>query len=227
MYHYLYLITFEDSMQYVGARSTTIKPELDAMYLGSGAKLPPRTRHTCTKQILKEFDTRQKLIEAEIKYIREHNCIKSKKYYNLVESTYDRHGEKTNGTHYLKGETKETSLAIQKANVKRFQYTGNNRTPAQLAHDQRLKETTKGIKNPSKGHKSVSNCSFVPWYYITPSGEYFEIYDKTKRDLAKTLGFTERQLIHRFHKTNMHKKGNRGIAKGWVFGNLPKNTESG
>lgn len=103
-------------------------------------------------------------------------------------------------------------------------YKGNNRTPAQLEKDRLHSIKLTGTKCPAKGHKGTTNCAFIPWYYITPEGQYNEVLDVTKKDYIKTgrLPFTERQLSHRFHYTNLHKEGKKGIFKGWTFGNLPR-----
>lgn len=216
MYHYAYLLTFVNGMQYVGARSTNLNPLLDTTYLGSGRALP-KDRHTINiprKQILKEFSTREALMVFEKDYIISNGCRRDPRWYNARSATYDRHGE----TPWNKG------ISIDRTNAgKTFseRYKGN-RTPAMIASHATTAERNRGVKNPDKGHLGTTNTAFIPWYYITPEGIYKEIFDVTKRDMAKELGFTERQIGHRFHYTNEHQKAKTLPLKGWTFGNLPK-----
>ena len=221
MNHYLYLITFNNSMLYVGAHSSVIKPEVDAMYLGSGADLPERTYKDCHKTILNTFDTREELLEAELQYIKDNNCVESSSYYNKRElPTFDRHGKTyPDEANIQRGRTKETHPYLKEAGKKRSLYKGENRTPAQKAYAERVTGVKQG-SNPLKGHNGTSNSGFVPWYYITPTGIYNEVYDITKRDFAKTIGLTERQLKNRFHSSNRHKPAKGLPCKGWTFGNI-------
>lgn len=226
MFHYNYLLKFSDGMQYIGCRSSSIKPELDTCYLGSGKGLPDRDKSNCTKVILAEFPTRDEAIKAEVKYILDHDCVNSPEWYNRCYSANDRHGktsDKCTGTKAmqskLKGRTAETHEYIRKANEKRKAYSGANRTPAQIEADKVRKEKSKG-KNPSKGHSSTTNPSFSPWYYIKDTGEKVIVSECTKKDYAPKLGITPRQLEHRFHHTNINKPAKQGKLKGWVFGNV-------
>lgn len=220
MYHYAYLLTFPNGKQYVGARSTKVLPKLDSTYLGSGRDLPYDRhdyRHLVNKVILKEFSTRKELIEFEEDYIINNKCIESNNWYNLKIGTYDKHGK----NHVNNGFTTESRIKASKT-IKKRNYVKGNRTPAQQAKDIKCSIQSTGIKNPAKGHKGTTNTAFIPWYYIDPNGNYVEVHNETKRDKAKQLGFTERQLIHGFHYTNEHKESNRLPRKGWTFGNLPK-----
>jgi predicted GIY-YIG superfamily endonuclease len=232
MNHYLYLLTFSNGKQYIGARSTKLKPELDTLYLGSGRALPKRTPQDCNKQILKTFNSRKELIKAEIQYIIDNNCIDSDNFYNLRKCTYDRHGttcEKT--SKILTGRTKQTHKYIENAAKKHTAYIGKNRTPAQIEKDKLHGDKIRGIKNKDKGHPGITNCAFIPWYYIDNAGNYYEILEETKEDFAKKLGITRRQLIHRFHYNNEHKpaKFSKKIPesiRGFTFGNLPRPTNT-
>ena len=221
MYHYAYLLTFQDNMKYVGARSTKIKPQLDSTYLGSGRGLPASrhdNRHNINKIILQEFNNREDLIKFEENFIITNNCVESNEWYNQRYSAYDKHSK----NHGSSGFTKESRKKAMDT-IKRRNYTKSaNRTPAQLAHDQWCSDNFTGIKNPAKGHKGVTNQGFVPWYYIDPEGNYVEVHNETKRDKAKQLGFTERQLEHGFHYTNIHQEARTMPRKGWTFGNLPR-----
>ena len=216
MYHYAYLLTFADSMKYVGARSTRLTPEMDTTYLGSGRHLP-KDRHTTNipiKQILREFSTREELMEFEKSYIITHECCSNKDWYNARAATYDRHGESP----WNKGLPIDRTKAAKTFSER---YKGN-RTPAMIAGHLSTAEKIRGTKNPDKGHKGTTNKAFIPWYYITPEGVYTEVFDKTKRDMAKEFGLTERQLIHGFHYENEHQRAKTIPRKGWTFGNLPR-----
>jgi len=230
MNHYLYLITFPDGMKYVGARSTNLLPELDACYLGSGKALPKRDRDTCTKQILRIFNSREELIQAEYQYIIDNDCVNSPEYYNLRSKTFDKHGIPDTSGPLLKGRSKHTHAYIEEANKKRVLYAGENRTPAQK-HRDKLATGKKLGPNPLKGHSGTDNTAFVPWYYIDSEGNYYEVLDTTKEDFAVKLGISKRQLIHRFHYSNRHKpakvSGRVPLAiQGFTFGNLPRPTNT-
>lgn len=229
MNHYLYLLEFSDGKKYVGARSTKLKPQLDTCYLGSGKALPT-DRSNCNKIILATYSSREELIRAEIQFIINNNCVKSDTYYNLRTSTFDKHGMGCTNTDFLKGKTKENTEYIRKANIVRRSYTGNNRTPAQKAHDESMRGVSTG-PNAAKGNPGISNPAFIPWYYITPNGDYHEVFDKTKQEFAKSIGATVRQINHRFIKENEHKQVHRTRGakplRGYTFGNLPRPTNTG
>lgn len=221
MYHYVYLLEFENGMGYVGMHSTSIEPELDTRYLGSGTALPPKDSIPCTKTILKTFDTREEAAQYEIDIIDLNDCVASPIWYNQRRSTHDKHGSNLSDEHRkLISET----MTGRKRPEYAAKYVGEGRTPAQVDGARRCAEKIRGTKNPSKGSPSVSNPAFIPWYFITPEGKYTEVFDITKKDYAEILGFTPRQLTHRFHHTNMHKAGTVKPFKDWVFGNLPEST---
>lgn len=210
-------------MKYVGAKSTNIKPELDTTYLGSGRLLPKDrhdNRHTVNKVIIGNFATRDELMEFERNFIIQNNCCKDTQWYNQRVKTYDLHGALGHNN------SKSTLASITQGLTMTKRYGNGFRTPAQIDGAKRMAVTNTGTKNPFKGHLGTSNSGFVPWYYITPMGDYVEVLDKTKRELAKELGFTERQLTNGFHHTNIHKKARTLPRKGWTFGNLPKPTET-
>lgn len=228
MNHYTYLLTFTDGMLYVGVHSTTIDPYLDESYRGSGSDLPKkRDKTVCTKKVLSTYPSREEAIKAEIQYIIDHACITSDQYYNKRLKTFDKHGQTAN-THTniqsmqskLLGRTKETHHYLATTSEKLKRYSGDNRTEAQKAADVRLSETMKGIPNPEKGHKGITNQAFIPWYFIDSEGNKTEVFDITKKDYAPLLGLTPRQMEHRFHYTNINKPKKTGILKGWIFGNL-------
>ncbi len=224
MNHYLYLLEFGGGMKYVGARSTHLIPSLDASYLGSGKALPPRTRSSCIKIILGVYPSRQLLMQAEIEFIVLNDCVKSKFYYNLRKQTFDKHGMADTSGPALQGRTKETHKYIREANKKRIQYTGQDRTPAQKVSDAKLRGVSTG-PNLAKGRPGVTNSGFTPWYYVDPTGNYFEMLHITRQEFAPTIGATPRQVGHRFHHTNIHKQAGRAATKvlrGYTFGCLPR-----
>lgn len=223
MYHYVYEITFLDDKKYIGCRSTVIKPELDTCYLGSGRYLPPdRTPQNCIKRIIATFNTRKEATDYEEYLIALNNAVKSNMYYNNRLHVYDKHGS------HLSEEHKKL-ISKQHRGVKRPEYakkySGSGRTPAQIAGSKKGAEKTRGIKNPKKGHPNISNCAFKPWYYITPNGEYYQVYDMTLKDAAKILfNVSVHQLTHRFSKENIDKpfKQKRNNLFGYTFGFLNK-----
>lgn len=213
MYHYCYLLKFPNGMQYIGARSTELKPELDTTYLGSGRALP-HDRHSMnvSKTILKTFGTREECMEFERSYIIEHSCHTSDDWYNQRTATYDRHGE----TPWNKGMT----MDFNPRPLFTERYGKGYRTPAQIAGAASMRAKLTGVKNPAKGKPGTANNGFKPWYSISPDGVYTEHTNETKQEFAAQIGVTPRQLIHRFHHTNEHKKARTKPLKGWVFGNL-------
>lgn len=222
MYHYVYLLTFFDGMRYVGAHSTKIKPELDTCYLGSGKALPPRSHKTCHKEILVEFQTREKAIAYEEAYIIQHECVESDHWYNLRHRVYDRHGSELSQEH--RDLISKTHTGRDRSGYGR-RYSGAGRTPAQRAGDIAAGLKIRGTKNPDKGREGVENGGFSPWYYITPDDQYVEVHDRTKQEMALELGFTPRQLGHGLHHTNQHIRATTLPRKGWTFGNLPRPTD--
>ena len=216
MYHYCYLLSFEDGMKYVGAHSTKIIPELDTTYLGSGTHLPKnRSIFTTSKIILATFETRKELIDYEINFIIENKCVESNEWYNKRTKTYDRYQQ----VPWNKGKTGLTNTH-SKTFIER--YCKGYRTPAQIAGAKRVGEKIRGTSNPAKGKPGIANSGFKPWYVITPNGEYKEFHDIPKQDAAHLFNVTARQLGHRFHYTNEHKAAKTLPLKGYVFGNLPK-----
>lgn len=219
MYHYVYLLEFNNGMKYVGLHSTVIKPELDTCYLGSGKALPYRTPDTCKKTILKQFESRLQAYEYEANLIQEWDCVASPNFYNLRYKTHDKYGSVLSDEH--KKLISNTHKGRKRTEYGK-KYSGAGRTPAQKDGDRRAGEKIRGTKNPAKGIPGIFNNGFIPWYYITPQGDYHEMYEITKQDFAPTIGVTPRQLIHRFHYTNEHKPAKGKPLKGWTFGNLPR-----
>lgn len=226
MYHYVYELTFSDGKKYIGCHSTTIEPELDTCYLGSGKYLPKdRTPQTCTKRIVATFSTRKEATDYEEYLITLNNAVKSEDYYNARLHVYDKHGS------HLTEEQKEYFRKLytgRKRPEYAAKYKGSGRTPAQIAGAKRGGLKMRGTKDPRKGKPGVKNNSFKPWYYITPSGEYHEVYDLTLRDACKKLfNVSEHQLEHRFYKDNIHKKMKRkgNNLYGYTFGFIPKPTD--
>lgn len=221
MNHYTYLLEFTNGMRYIGCRSCSTEPEYDVLYLGSGSALPEK--RDCIKTIIGIYETRAEARNAEISFIKENDCVNSTSYYNLRLATYDKYGIPCN-VDVLKGRTKENTEYIRQANVKRSFYRGNNRTPAQVAHDKRMRGVSTG-PNPAKARKGTDNHGFTPWYSISPDGVVTQYFDKTKQEMAESFGVTPRQLGHRFHHTNIHRPAKTTPLKGWVFGNIDTDSE--
>lgn len=223
MYHYTYLLEFDDGMKYVGVHSTTVQPHLDTRYLGSGRKLPPRDSSSCTKHILGTYPDRASAVAAEVDYIDAHDCCASPEYYNVRRATFDLHGRTKDDTPGIA----QTAMKLRGRTHNRdssscIYLTGDDRTPAQKVGQERMRAALTGQKNPAKGRPGVKNNGFRPWYYITPEGEYVEVHDRTKAEVAPELGMTPRQIAHGFHHSNMHKRAKTLPRKGYVFGNLPR-----
>lgn len=225
MNHYVYLLEFQNGKKYVGMSKTHLDPELDACYLGSGGNLPKdRTYLNTKKTILGVYKNREEALQKEISEIRSRNAVKSDEYLNMRESCHERYGSKLTEEH--KKQISERQLGRKRPEYK-GKYLKGSRTPAQQANDLRMSIEFRGIKNPDKGLSGIENNGFKSWYYITPEGEYVEVHDKTKQELASYFGLTYRQLVNAFHYTNEHKKARTKPRKGWTFGNLPRPTDVG
>jgi len=235
MTHYVYKISYNNGMHYIGARSCKCLAIEDTKYQGSSKVIPNSIKCTGSKVILKEFSSREEAISYECDLHSEHNVALNPLYYNQVKQTSskfdqqgctaDTHKHVASMAHKLRGRTAESHEYIAKANTKRKQYVGDNRTEAQKLGAIKVGDWNRGRKNPLKACKGSSNGGFNPWYYITPDGEYIEVHTVTKQDFAQTLGATARQLGHRFHYTNEHKRAGSRATKplrGYTFGNIPK-----
>lgn len=227
MYHYTYKLTFPSGMQYIGLRSCKWHPTLDETYLGTGRALPSRSLHSCTKEILAIFPSRELARAHEISLIDKLDCVCSPTYYNLKRSTTDLFGRTSKSHEHVKntalknkGRTKHTHeyLALKGKEFSE-KYTGESRTPALKRADANKLGKSLG-SNPLKGHSGISNCAFVPWYFVKPSGEITIVSSITKQDYAAKLGITPRQMQHRFHYTNIGLPAKQGPMKGWIFGHV-------
>lgn len=217
MYHYAYVLEFENNMKYLGARSYHLPPHLDTTYLGSGRGLPADRKDNpdkVFKLVIAEFDTREALMAFEREKIEELGCCEDPIWYNMRKATYDRHGEEP----WNKGKTVDRTKAAATFSAR---YKGN-RTPAMIKAHAETAEKNRGVPNPDKGHKGTDNCAFNPWYYITDAGVYVEVHDTTVTDMATQLGFTYNQLVQRMRAKNAHKVAKKGGTKGWAFGVLPR-----
>ena len=229
MYHYVYLLEFPDGMQYVGAKSRSFHPDLDECYLGSGRYLPiDRTRHNCIKKVIGIYPTRAAAITAEIAYIKQYDCVKSPKYYNVRIRTFDKYGissKQCEGTKHSgdlqRNRSKHTHAYLKEKGIKFKQYTGVNRTKALKDADIRRGNKIRGTKNKSKGHVGVTNTAFTPWYYVSSDGVYHEMYSTTKADFSLSNGLG-RSSISTIAARSEHKKLKKGKFKGFIFGNLPR-----
>lgn len=229
MYHYVYLIEFNDGMKYVGVHSTNIKPELDTRYLGSGRALPERSPETCNKRILGIYPDRASAIQAEKDYIISNNCCESDEFYNIRIGSFDLHGftKKTSKGIAAAAEKLSGRIVGKMAKEAANHLKGEQRTPAQKAGAISMREKLTGLKNPKKAHKGIENSAFVPWYYITPQGEYYEVRNETKKDFAIRHDKHPNSVLNRCRNDSEHLKAKWGQWKGWTFGNLPISKVSG
>lgn len=119
------------------------------------------------------------------------------------------------------------SIKIQKANIKRRQYVGENRTIAQIEASKIQAEKIRGVKNPRKGfpHQGIKCKFFIPWYSINPDGEKIEYYLMTKTEFRNKMNITRRMFDYRFSKEQEHKKitaksMRKSPIYNWTFGNI-------
>jgi len=220
MNHYAYLLTFPDGKKYFGARSTLLDPHFDSTYMGSGVGLPEDRKDTrnVSKTIVKTFPTREELMAFEYEFIVQNGCVQSPDWLNRRSRTHDRFGSAP----WNKGISIDRTKAAATCSRR---YKGN-RTPAMLKAHAETAEKIRGTKNPAKAHHGTDNSGFKPWYFITPDGVYTEVLSQTKEELAAFFGVTRRQLIHRFHYSNEHQTAKTKPLKGYVFGNLPRPTDT-
>lgn len=233
MYHYTYLITFENNMKYIGVRSCKCSIEKDS-YLGSSKIIPSKLYETCKKEILQEFSTRAEAVENEAYLHKLYDVAKSKDYYNQVCQTstkFDQQGcYKETHAHI-----KAISDKLSGRSAKDYQYIairanankalrGCNRTAKQLANDKANSIRQKGSKNPKKGHSSIEHPKYKPWYYITPDGVYTEVYDTILNFCNTNTWFGYKSICNAIHnKAHMHIL--RGKYKGYTFGILASKPE--
>lgn len=229
MNHYTYEIEFENGMKYVGVRSCKCDPKEDN-YLGSSKIIPPKLYSTCEKHILHTFETRIEALYDEIRMHEELDIAVNPNYYNQVKQTskkFDQQGTaKETHKHIaamadkLKGRSKKDYEYLKQAGKKRSSLRGTNRTEAQQAGSIKMGETIKGVKNPAKGNPSINHPRYRPWYYITPSGEYIEVYDTVRNYIAEDKApkeFTQRAITYAMC-CKCHLPLLKGCLKDYVFG---------
>ena len=142
-------------------------------------------------------------------------CCTDAGWYNRRLTSTDRHGISNPWNQHKVNNKEKFSRTYSE------RYKGN-RSPAMLAAHARTAELIRGVRNPAKGHKGITNAAFKPWYYITPKGEYVEVLDTTIKDMGNKLGLTTRQISNRFSSVNINKPAKTKPLKGWVFGYLPR-----
>ena len=231
MHHYTYEIEFENGMKYIGVRSCKVAIEKDSYY-GSSKIIPAELYATCNKTILGVFSTRVEALQDEIRRHEELNIGVNPLYYNQVKQTavgFDQSGT-TKETHEhvrrmaekLKGRTREQYEYLVESSKKSATRRGSNRTDKQKAADLVLKNT-KGIKNSAKGNSGPNSPKFRPWYYITPLGEYTEVYTSI-RDFVMTASVlpegTTYNGVSRCVREIGHRAVLRGVLKDYIFGYL-------
>jgi hypothetical protein len=228
--HYVYEIWYPNGMKYIGVRSCKTAIEDDYNYKSSSKVIPSRMKEFGFKLILATFKTKEEALAEEIRLHKLFNVKDNPNFYNQANQTSTKfHISKESHaktTQKLKGRTAENCEYIRRANEKRRQYRGDKQTPAQKAGNKRMGEWNKGRANPKKAKKGIENGGFKPWFYITPNNDYVEVTTKTKQELASKFNVTFRQLINRFHHTNINKRASltdgripEGL-RGYVFGNL-------
>lgn len=236
MHHYTYEIVFENGMKYVGVRSCKCEPHEDN-YLGSSKIIPPELYPTCEKHILKTFPTRIEALYDEIRMHDELDIALNPKYYNQVKQTskkFDQQGT-TKETHKhiaamaekLRGRSKKDYKYIEEAAKKKSSLRGSNRTEAQILGQIKCQKTITGTKNPAKGNPSTAHPRYRPWYYITPQGEYVEIYDTVRNYIAEKKApskFNQRAITYAMC-VKCHLPLLKGGLKDYVFGWLDTKPE--
>lgn len=227
MNHYTYKITFENGMKYIGVRSCKCEINEDT-YLGSSKVIPSELYSTCVKEILGVFSTRVEAIANEIKLHGELDIALNPEYYNQVKQSaklFDQQGT-TKETHNhiremankLKGRTISTHPYLGVKGKQASSKRGLNRTQAQLEADKQVSLTQKGIKNPLKGNSGADNPQFKPWYFITPFGEYYEVFTSIREYCSSSeWSYT---AVSRAIRENSNLPMLRGNLKGYVFGTL-------
>lgn len=210
MNHYTYEIEFENGMKYIGVRSCKCAIR-DDVYSGSSKLIPPKLYATCKKKILQTFNTRIEAQQHEIELHAKLDVAKNPLYYNGVNA-------KSTGFSPI-GLTKERSENVRLRADKFRAYRGDNRTPAQKEADAKLSKY-KGTTNPAKGNSGMDNPQVKPWYYITPKGEYVEVYDSIRAYLQTHTVFKDwaPSKIYERISTKPHIPSVKGVVKGYTFG---------
>jgi len=228
--HYVYEIRYPNGKGYIGMRSCKTSIEDDYRYTGSGKYIPFMMRKFGFKVILSTHSTREGALAEEVRLHKLFNIKDNINFYNKANQTSTKFNPSNEArqkiSSKLKGRRAKDFEYIRKANEKRKRYVGDNQTPAQKRGNiiQGLKQ--RGVKNPNKGRSGTQNNGFKPWFYITPDNDYFEINAKTKQELVSLFNVSFRQLLNRFHYTNINKRASltdgrvpEGL-RGYVFGNL-------
>ena len=229
-HHYVYEIWYPNGMSYIGVRSCNTSPEDDHRYRGSSKHIPETIAIFGFKIILSRYSTKNEAYSEEVRLHKKFNVKDNSHYYNRANQSshkfrISKESHKKSALKLL-GRKAEDYKYIRDANEKRRTYVGENQTEAQRLGNIRMGLNQRGTKNPAKGHSSVQNSGFNPWYYITPEGAYIEMHDVTKQEFAPILGVTSRQLGNRFHYTNINKQASLTDGRvplgvrGFTFGNL-------
>jgi len=213
MNHYTYEIKFENDMKYIGVRSCKCAIE-DDVYTGSSKLIPPELYATCEKTILNTFSTRIEAQQDEIARHAELDVARNPDYYNGVNA-------KSTGFSPI-GLTKKHSENVRLRSEKFRAYRGSNRTQAQLEADKKVAEFQKGRKDLSKGNSGMDNPQVKPWYYITPKGDYVEVYTSIRQYLPTHPIFKDwsPSKIYERISTKAHAPSVRGVVRGYTFGYL-------
>lgn len=236
MNHYTYEIRFKNGMKYLGVRSCLANPEDDTGYLGSSKIIPPELYETCVKTILGTFETRVEAVQDEIRRHKELDIALNPIYYNQVKQTsvgFDQAGTtKESHDHIramaekLEGRTRQEFEYLDETARKNSTRRGSNRTEKQKAADLKMRDKETG-PNPRKGNTGSKSPKYKPWYYITPEGEYNEVYTSIRNFVNTTNllpGVTYNSITRAVHVKG-HTPMLRGKMRGYVFGYLHSKPE--
>lgn len=210
MNHYTYELRFENGMKYIGVRSCKCPIDEDS-YVGSSKLIPSTLYATCEKVILGVFDTRIDAQQDEITRHAKLDVARNPEYYNGINA-------KSTGFSPVGLTAKVSENVANRA--KRFRaYRGENRTEAQKLADQALSKF-KGTKNPAKGLSGLDNTQVKPWYYVTPEGEYVEVYTSIRQYIKSHPIFKAWPVSRIYERMSIapHIPGLKGAIKGFTFG---------
>jgi hypothetical protein len=228
MYHYTYLIKFENNMKYIGVRSCKVHPSKDSNYLGSSKVIPAELYATCRKRILRLHKTRVEAIAHEIELHNRYNVAVNPKFYNQAKQTstkFDMSGcRKETHKHVqamvdkLTGRTAKDYQYIENATKIKRTLRGANRTTKQLEADKQL--VGKGKPNPAKGNSGSNSPKFKPWYYITPDYRYIEVHTSIRKYCTEIEPTWSKSTVVYAMLNKEHEVVQKGMFKGYTFGYL-------
>ena len=155
--HYIYYSYEEWGRGYLGARSCTCSPALDVEYMGS---FRDKTFKPTQKIIIKEFSTRQEVLEAEVKLHAFFDVGKNPHFANLAKATSA--GFNTLGVPQSEDHRKKISEALTGEKNPNFGVQASEETrrkmseartgvPLSEKHKESIREAKLGERNPNFG----------------------------------------------------------------------------